>query len=140
MNKKLLGAAAAALLLAACSSSNGGAAGTTTEATVTGSDGSETTASLTKEDGKLTGVSIDVVDEDGNSKKELGDDYNMKQASTIGKEWYEQVNYLENYILENGVDAVKLDSEGYAEEEDLKSGCTINLTDIMKAVDEANAE
>lgn len=140
MNKKLLGAAAAAMLLAACSSSNGGAAGTTTEATVTGSDGSETTASLTKEDGKLTGVSIDVVGEDGNSKKELGDDYNMKKASGIGKEWYEQVNYLENYILENGVDAVKLDSAGYAEEEDLKSGCTINLTDIMKAVDEANAE
>ncbi len=62
----------------------------------------------------------------------------MKQASAIGKEWYEQVKYLEQFIIDNGIDAVKLNADGYAENEDLKSGCTINLTDIMEAVNEAN--
>lgn len=140
MNKKLAAAAFAALLLGACSSSSNSTAGTTSEATVTGSDGSETTAEITKEDGKVTGISIDVVDKDGNSKKEAGSDYAMKKASTIGKEWDEQVSFLENYMLEHGIDSVKLDSDGYAESEDVKSGCTINLTDIMKAVDEADAK
>lgn len=64
----------------------------------------------------------------------------MKEASIIGKEWYEQVKYLEQFIIDNGVDAVKLDKDGYAEDEDLKSGCTINLTDIMEAVKEADAK
>lgn len=132
-----------AMMLAACSG-NGGSADTakgTTESATVESDGSEITATLTKDaDGKLTGVNIDEVSEDGQSKKDLGDDYGMKKASPIGKEWYEQVEYLENYILENGVDAVKTDSEGYAENEDLKSGCTINISNFMKAVDEANAK
>ncbi len=141
MNKKLVAAGLAALMLAACSNSSSSSdAGTSSEATVTGSDGSETTAVLTKQDGKLTGVSIDVVDESGNSKKDAKEDYDMKKASPIGKEWYEQVDFLENYILEHGVDSVKLDADGYAESEDVKSGCTINLKDIMEAVDEANAK
>lgn len=144
MKKALIAFGAAALLLAGCSNGTSGsdennAAGTTNSATVE-TDGSETTATITKEDGKITGVDIDVVDAEGNSKKDLGDDYNMKEASPIGKEWYEQVQFLEKYIMENGVDAVKLDDKGYAENEDVKSGCTINLTDIMKAVDEANAK
>lgn len=144
MKKALIAFGAAALLLAGCSNGTSGGsdnktAGTTNSATVE-SDGSETTATITKEDGKITGVDIDVVDAEGNSKKELGDDYGMKKASGIGKEWNEQVQFLEKYIMENGVDSVKLDSEGYAENEDVKSGCTINLTDIMKAVDEANAK
>lgn len=141
MNKKLVAAGLAALMLAACSNSSSSSdAGTSSEATVTGSDGSETTAVLTKQDGKLTGVSIDVVDESGNSKKDAKEDYGMKKDSPIGKEWYEQVDFLENYILEHGVDSVKLDADGYAESEDVKSGCTINLKDIMEAVDEANAK
>ncbi|MEG1800559.1 MAG: hypothetical protein RR273_01165 [Oscillospiraceae bacterium] len=32
------------------------------------------------------------------SKRELGDAYNMKPASPIGKEWYEQINSLEKYL------------------------------------------
>lgn len=132
-----------AMMLAACSG-NGGNADTakgTTESATVENDGSEITATLTKDaDGKLTGVNIDEVTEDGESKKDKGDDYGMKKASGIGKEWYEQVEYLENYILENGVDAVTLNDEGYPEDEDLKSGCTINLSAMMQAVDEANAK
>lgn len=73
-------------------------------------------------------------------KKELGAEYGMKSASGIGKEWNEQVEFLEKYIVENGPEAVKLDADGYAEDEDVKSGCTINLSAIMEAVDEAAAK
>lgn len=127
----------AAMMLAAC---GGNAASGTTESATVSTDESEITATLTKDaEGKLTAVNIDEVKE-GESKKDAGDDYGMKKPSSIGKEWYEQVEFLENYILENGVDAVKLNADGYAENEDVKSGCTINLKDIMKAVDEANAK
>lgn len=64
----------------------------------------------------------------------------MKSASGIGKEWNEQIEFLENYIVEHGADSVKLDADGYAEDEDVRSGVTINLSKIMEAVDEAAAE
>lgn len=127
----------AAMMLAAC---GGNAASGTTETATVATDEGEVSATLTKDaEGKLTGVNIDEI-KDGDSKKDLGDDYGMKKASAIGKEWYEQIEFLENYILENGVDAVKLNTDGYAENEDVKSGCTINLKTIMEAVDEANAK
>ncbi len=46
------------------------------------------------------------------SKKELGDDYNMASASDIGKEWYEQAEAIEAFWLENGVDAITVDGDG----------------------------
>ena len=140
MNKKILGMGLAALMLAACANNGGTADGKQYKATVAGEDGTEYTASLTVNDGKITGVDIDAVDAEGKSKKEMGDDYGMAKASSIGQEWNTQVGNLENFIIANGVDAVKMDSEGYAENEDLKSGCTINIKPIMEAVDEANAE
>ena len=33
------------------------------------------------------------------SKRELGDSYNMKPASGIGKEWYEQIDSLESWLV-----------------------------------------
>ena len=33
------------------------------------------------------------------SKRELGDSYGMKAASPIGKEWYEQINSLESWLV-----------------------------------------
>lgn len=33
------------------------------------------------------------------SKRELGDEYGMKAASGIGKEWYEQINSLEDWLV-----------------------------------------
>lgn len=157
MNKKFILGALSLFLLAGCGNStdntktdtttdedatttvdeSGGAQST---AEITDAEGAVTKAELEEENGKITSISIDVIDKDGNSKKEAGDDYNMKEASSIGKEWYEQVKYLEQFIIDNGIDAVKLDSDGYAENEDLKSGCTINLKDIMEAVNEANAK
>ncbi len=152
MNKKFMLGALALVLLAGCSASStkeetkdenatttvDEAGGAQSDAEVTDADGNVTNATIEEENGKVTSISNDVVDKDGKSKKEAGDDYDMKSASGIGKEWYEQVKYLEQFIINNGIDAVKLDSDGYAEDEDLKSGCTINLKDIMEAVNEAN--
>lgn len=154
MKKKLFCAALAAVMMAACSSSsdtttNESATDTTAEttsgavtekATVTGDDDSETTAEITKEDGKITSISIDTVTSDGVDKKDTENYGDMSSMSSIEKSWADQVEFLENYIVENGVDSVKLDSSGYAESEDVLAGCTINLTEIMKAVDEANAK
>ena len=100
----------------------------------------EIKATVTKKDGKVTAVEIDETTSDGDSKKELGSDYGLKDKSGIGKEWDEQIQFLENYLVEHGIDSVKLNSDGYAEEEDVKTGCTINLKQIMEAVDAADAK
>jgi hypothetical protein len=136
MKKIFAGLGVAAMLLAGCSSSSSTSTDETTNYATVTTDSGEVTAGVTKTDGKVTGITIDETS-DGESKKDLGDDYGMKAASGIGKEWDEQIEFLENYLLENGIDSVKLDSDGYAESEDVLAGCTINLTNIMKAVDEA---
>lgn len=51
------------------------------------------------------------------SKRELGDAYGMKAASPIGKEWYQQVNSLEDYLVGKNIRdihdyAMNLDSMG----------------------------
>lgn len=125
MNKKFFLGALALVMLAGCGNANTGVdeegaaasdAATTEDAKTTTAeiehDGATTKAEVTKEGDKVTAVSIDEVDEEGLSKKDLGDDYGMKKASTVEKEWYEQVEFLENYILENGVDSIKLNDEG----------------------------
>ena len=146
MNKKLFAAlTGASLLFAGCSSTSSTAsstadAGKTSHTAYVDHDGNEISATVTKKDGKITAVSIDEATEDGKTKKELGEEYSMKSASGIGKEWNEQIEFLENYIVEHGADSVKLDADGYAEDEDVRSGVTINLSKIMEAVDEAAAE
>lgn len=47
------------------------------------------------------------------TKVELGDEYGMKANSEIDKEWYEQAASLEDFWLENGIDAVVTDQDGY---------------------------
>ena len=147
MNKRIFAAmAVAGLLFAGCSSSSSDAssaasgAGETSNTAYVESDGTEVSATVTKKDGKVTAIQIDQTTEDGSSKKEKVADYGMKSASGIGKEWNEQIEYLEQYMVDNGIDSVKLNSDGYAENEDVKSGCTINLSQIMEAVNEANSK
>lgn len=49
------------------------------------------------------------------TKVELGNDYGMKANSEIDKEWFEQAAALEAFWLENGLDAVETDAEGYVD-------------------------
>jgi hypothetical protein len=46
------------------------------------------------------------------TKKELGDEYNMKPASPIGKEWHEQAAAIEAKWLADGVDSVTFKDDG----------------------------
>lgn len=98
-------------------------------------DGATVEATIVDKDGKMKSITIDEIDPDGNSKKEKSD--YMKDASGIGKEWNEQVQFLEQYIMDHGVDSIEVDKDGYAVNEDLKSGCTIKISSFLDAVKNA---
>jgi hypothetical protein len=73
------------------------------------------------------------------SKKELGDNYNMRGASPIGKEWYEQAEALEKYVTGKTLAEVKgiaLDG-GYPTGADLTSSVTMNIGSMITAIEKA---
>lgn len=109
------------------------------EGTYTNTKG-ETTTALVKWDGdKIKEVEIDETTGDTTKKKE-GANYNMIVASSIGKEWNEQVAFLENYIKSNGTEKIELNDEGKATNEDIMTGCTISIDGFLKAIDDAKAK
>lgn len=91
------------------------------------------------EDGNLiTDVSVPV-----RSKNELGDEYGMRKASGIGKEWNEQMSYLASYVVGKTVEEVKeIAVDPYSDEyTDLNSSVTVYygsfLDGIIKAAESA---
>ena len=106
-------------------------------------------------DGKIVNVWIDsiqaniAVDKAGaittpldtkiQTKRELGDKYNMKAASKLGKEWYEQADALEKYLIGK----TKADVEAMAgkltegKSADIASTVSITVTNYLAAVIEA---
>lgn len=112
-------------------------------------------------EGKIVAISIDVVQakatvdadgvvtvaEDVKTKRELGDDYNMKKYATpaaVG-EWYEQANAFEAYCIGKTADEVAgmplgENAHGYTDApaaEELKSTCTISVTAFLNAIAKA---
>ena len=80
------------------------------------------------------------------TKDELKDAYGMKKSSTIGKEWYEQVNDLEKWMVGKTADQIKTmkikasdTHPGAPDETDLSSKVTISVTDFQEAVAKALA-
>lgn len=73
------------------------------------------------------------------SKKVLKEAYGMKGASPIGKEWYEQAAALEDYVIGKTLEEVKgIKIEGgYPKDEDLVSSVTMNVAEIMSALEKA---
>lgn len=73
------------------------------------------------------------------SKYDLKEGYNMKGASPIGKEWYEQVDIYEQWCIGKTVDEIKANvgAEGKSADETLLTGCTIAIGDITTAVVDA---
>ena len=80
------------------------------------------------------------------TKKELKEGYNMKPASAIGKEWYEQIDALEKYA----VGKTPADVSGMAVKEvnghtnvpdiaDLASSCTMSCGDFFATLTKAAA-
>lgn len=136
--KKLTCLFALTVLLAGCG--GGGSSEATSkkgEFTTEANDkGQAATVKVTVEGDKITEISIDESYE-GSTKKTLKDEYGMKPASGIGKEWWEQAEYLENFIKENGVDAVGELKDGYPTNEDVLAGCTMNIAAYVEATQEA---
>ena len=78
------------------------------------------------------------------SKKELGYDYGMKKYSSIGKEWFEQVNALEDYCTGktvSDVSSMQLKEEdgkkGVPAAAELTSTCTISCDQFIEALKKA---
>jgi GH24 family phage-related lysozyme (muramidase) len=73
------------------------------------------------------------------TKRQLGNDYGMKKASGIGKEWFEQVDAIEKWMTGKTADQIKAmkvkttQAEGnVADEPDLASGATIGISDFIE--------
>lgn len=70
------------------------------------------------------------------TKKEKKDDYGMKKASGIGKEWFEQAAGLEEWAVGKTVsdfENMKLDEKGYSADDDLKTAATVNMSAFVEA-------
>ncbi|MCR5154165.1 MAG: hypothetical protein K6B75_04870, partial [Lachnospiraceae bacterium] len=104
------------------------------------------------ENGKITGAYIDAYQsnvnfdttgtiktdlaEEVSTKNELKDGYNMRGASAIGKEWFEQAAAYAEFVVgkdKAGIEGIKVE-KGYAAEEDLKASVTVHVTDFNKAI------
>ncbi len=80
------------------------------------------------------------------SKKELKEGYNMKPASAIGKEWYEQIAALEAYAVGKtpadvaGMKVTEVNGHTNVPDiEDLKSSCTMSCGDFFDTLTKAAA-
>lgn len=76
------------------------------------------------------------------TKQEKGADYGMVVASAIGKEWNEQADALAAYCVGKTLDeaiAGIAEENGHATGADVVSGCTMGVTDLVKALEKAYA-
>ena len=106
-------------------------------------------------DGKIVSCAVDVAQnkmsiEDGEvpedaasmtfkSKKEKLEEYGMRPASGIGKEWYEQAEAFENFVVGKTADEVaaiptETNEHGVVTtDETLKAGCTMSVDALIAA-------
>lgn len=76
------------------------------------------------------------------TKQELGTNYGMAAASSIGKEWNEQADAFAAYTVGKTVDEVKgvaVNEEGVPTDADLTSSVTVHVGDFVSAVEKAVA-
>ena len=67
------------------------------------------------------------------TKKEKGDDYNMRPASPIGKEWYEQAAAFDTVCTGKTIAEIKaLLVEGKGNDEVVNAGCTMKIGDWIE--------
>lgn len=74
------------------------------------------------------------------TKNELGDDYGMRKASPIGKEWFEQAAAFAEYTVGKTVEEVKAfetDETGHNTEADIVSSVTFGIDDFKLILEEA---
>ncbi len=80
----------------------------------------------------------------GGSKRELKDDYGMKDISSIGKEWYEQEKAFADYVAGKtpeevaGIETQQNDSGNMvAKDADLYAGCTVSIDQWIAVLEKA---
>ena len=61
--------------------------------------------------------------------------YKLGEQAIAG--WSEQIKALEDYIVAHGLDAVEVDEEGKAANEDLRTQCTITIQNYLQTVKKA---
>ncbi len=111
-------------------------------------DGKIVDCKLDAAQGKLTvadgEIEEDAADKIFKTKKELKDDYKMKPASAIGKEWFEQAQFLEEYVIGKtaaDVAAIATDeTSGKPTASDLTAGCTMEISGLKAAIAKACAD
>ncbi|HKL79703.1 MAG TPA: hypothetical protein VJ888_04625 [Mobilitalea sp.] len=113
-------------------------------------------AVLVDKDGKIVKCSIDVAQTKINfsaegkiltdlatvfkSKQELKEEYGMLKQSGIGKEWYQQADEFEKYVIGKTVAEVKgiaIDAEGKATDADLSASVTVHINEFIEGVEKA---
>ena len=97
-------------------------------------------------EGRIVSAALDVAQNSGSAnedgtlavaesyqtKQELGDDYGMRKASGIGKEWYEQADAFCAYIVGMTADEVAaIPTDG--SDADLAAGCTVGVDTFIEA-------
>lgn len=114
--------------------------------TTTGADGKITAAILDSTQGTIafdaTGKITSDLTAGVKTKKQLGDDYGMKPASGIGKEWFEQAEALEAYLIGKTADEVTgiaVDEDNKPADADLTAGVTMAIGDFQIAVQKSAA-
>ncbi|MBR0598740.1 hypothetical protein [Sinanaerobacter chloroacetimidivorans] len=76
------------------------------------------------------------------AKQELGADYGMGKASSIGKEWNEQASAFADYVIGKTVDEIKgiaVNEEGVPTDAELASSVTVHITEFVEAIEKAVA-
>ena len=76
------------------------------------------------------------------TKRELGDSYGMKQYGGATLEWYEQANAFCALVEGKTVEEVTalVASDGKGTDEVVRAGCTISVSDFVKAIEKAVAK
>lgn len=74
------------------------------------------------------------------SKNELGEDYGMKKASSIGKEWSEQAAAMAAYAVGKTVDEIKgiaVNENGAPADADLAASVTLSIGEFLEGIEAA---
>lgn len=97
------------------------------------------TVKVIVKEGRIQTIDCDALAKEGDSKKVQSENgkYSMK-AGGAKYEWHQQIAYFEKFVVENGVDKVRIKSD---EKTDVITGCTIKVKDykdlIKQALDKA---
>ena len=93
--------------------------------------------SLTMKEGKITEISIDEIMGES-TKKQMKDAYQLPESAVAP--WSQQIKTLEDYIVNHDINDIQTDENGKAVDQDLLSGCTIQIENYLKTVRKAMNE